>query len=332
MSGSILLFFFFTLPKWEARLPRSWSPVWSNGAPLWTAADRSRAVWHVWVKDVNRERLRWVSGCCVLHLLEIETEVNGSLEILQFKNVNKMHLVSFVLIRTSDCDFLSWLLKNILHQHLLLGAGESDTSVARQPLWLLFCRAGPLTRFSPPLLLSSQGCITLFWCLCSAEKCARIKEKHAYYWCARVRSRTRSFSGKRRSGQTLLFMLYNNVFWEGEGGANRRIRQILVLTWSKQKSYIRGFFKREFTEVPTQSAAVLQVSQARHVLAFFFPPWDFFWIMNIQISPLSIRRKIGPLFPTSSEKHLFFSPSRNKLTDFRDIYDKVCVFPVAKES
>lgn len=47
----------------------------------------------------------------------------------------------------ATCDFLSRLLKNILHQHLLLGAGESDTSVARQPLWLLFCRAGPLTRF-----------------------------------------------------------------------------------------------------------------------------------------------------------------------------------------
>lgn len=39
-------------------------------------------------------------------------------------------------------------MKNILKQHLLLEEGQSDRPVAKQPLWLLFCYAGPLTRFS----------------------------------------------------------------------------------------------------------------------------------------------------------------------------------------
>lgn len=39
-------------------------------------------------------------------------------------------------------------MKNILKQHLLLEEGQRDRSVAKQPLWLLFCYAGPLTRFS----------------------------------------------------------------------------------------------------------------------------------------------------------------------------------------
>lgn len=48
----------------------------------------------------------------------------------------------------STCDFFCHGLKNILQQHLLLEGGQSDISVAKQPLWLLFCCAGPLTRYS----------------------------------------------------------------------------------------------------------------------------------------------------------------------------------------
>lgn len=221
----------------------------------------------------------------------------------------------------ATCDFLSWLLKNILHQHLLLGAGESDTSVARQPLWLLFCRTGPLTRCPPPLSVKVASlCFDAFAALENVRESKRnmfiidvpvfapTLELH-YFLCCII-----MFLGGVKGPQT-----YGcGKFW--------------FLLDQNRSLTSEGLSKGSSQRFPTQSAAVLQVSQPRHVLALFFPPVGLFWIMNIQISPLSIGRKIGPLFPTSSEKHLFFSPSRNKLTDFRDIYEKACVFPVVKES
>lgn len=135
----------------------------------------------------------------------------------------------------APCDFLSRLLgkvkkkekekrkdrkkKNILHQHLLLGADKSDTSVAWQPLWLLFSRTGPLTRcvlgfffssFFFPFLVPSQGCITLFWCLSQRLKMCRNQRKtclllvHSQGSVVQWRVST--------AGSACFFMLCNDVF------------------------------------------------------------------------------------------------------------------------
>lgn len=68
-------------------------------------------------------------------------------------------------------------MKNILKQHLLLEDGQCDLSVAKQPLWLLFCCAGRLTRFF------SQGCISLIPLQCG--KHADIKDGALHNWCVR---------------------------------------------------------------------------------------------------------------------------------------------------
>lgn len=61
-------------------------------------------------------------------------------------------------------------MKNILKQHLLLEEGQTDRSVAKQPLWLLFCHAGPLTRFSVK--------VASVW----FDSCAKLKTRRNQRW------------------------------------------------------------------------------------------------------------------------------------------------------
>lgn len=179
----------------------------------------------------------------------------------------------------ATCDFLSRLLKNILHQHLLLGAGESDTSVARQPLWLLFCRAGPLTRFlfffSPsffPVKVASL-CFDAFAVL----ENVRESKRNMFIIDVPVFAPTLDPSAANAGAGRYYFLCCVIMFFGGlRGSQTDSYGKFWLLLDQNRNLTSEGFSKGSSQRFPTQSAAVLQVSQPRHVLAFFFSLWDFF--------------------------------------------------------
>lgn len=105
-------------------------------------------------------------------------------------------------------------LKNILQQHLLLEEGQSEISVAKQPLWLLFCCAGPLTRFSDKVasvqfdssaMLETcrnqrRECVLLM-CLCKLYA-----KRHILIWSYR-------WECKCRNGKWLKVSVYNDAWY-----------------------------------------------------------------------------------------------------------------------
>lgn len=132
-------------------------------------------------------------------------------------------------------------LKNILQQHLLLEEGQSDISVAKQPLWLLFCCAGPLTRFSDKVasvrfdssaMLETcrnqrRECVLLM-CLCKLYA-----KRHILIW-------SYGWECKCRNGKWLKVSVYNDAWYSLFSCIIlKKIHQICTLWGEPSRSAVR---------------------------------------------------------------------------------------------